>query len=397
MNKKLLVALFFLLGAVACIKSYAQTNTEAKIPTYKVAFFAPLYLDSIFNEVGMLKYKQSIPKFVAPGLEFIQGVQIALDTMRLLDANIEAYIYDSKSVSKPLPSLIQTKALDSINLIIGSVKDVDLKQLADFALHKKIPFISATYPNDGGITDNPFYAIANSTLRSHCEAIYSFVFQNHGGDKVYLCRKKGPQEDKVAAYFKNMNEQEGKPLMNIETINLDSTITTELLMRKMDSSRQIIIIGGSLNENFANDLVKACYHLPKGYSVMLIGMPNWDSFNALYKKGAFTDFPIYFTSPYFNNGWDNYSKMIKTVFAKKYKGKPTDMVYKGFESVFTFAKLLTKFPTDFMDHINDGSFKIFTDFNFKPIYLNKGKKPDYFENKHLYFIQLLNGNLSISW
>ena len=89
--------------------------------------------------------------------------------------------------------------------------------LADFALQKNIPFISATYPNDAGITGNPFLVIMNSTLKAHCDAIYSYILQNHGTDKIYLCRKKGAQEDMVASYFKQMNEQDGKPLLPIET------------------------------------------------------------------------------------------------------------------------------------------------------------------------------------
>jgi hypothetical protein len=68
---------------------------------------------------------------------------------------------------------------------------------------KNIPFISATYPNDGGITANPNVVLLNSTLKAHCEAIYSDILQNHGTDKIYLCRKKGTQEDKICGLFEN--------------------------------------------------------------------------------------------------------------------------------------------------------------------------------------------------
>jgi len=395
MNKSLLFAVFFLGGILFFYKSNAQANT--KLPTYKIAIFAPLYLDSVFDETNALKYKQGIPKFITPGLEFVQGAQVALDSMHLTDVNVEAYIYDSKSYNKSIPTLINNKELDNIQLIIGSVKDPELKQLADFALRKEIPFISATHPNDGGITANPFFIISNSTLKSHCEAIYSYVFQNHGGDKIFLCRKKGAQEDKVAAYFKNINEPDGIPLLNIQTLNFDSSFNKQLLQSKLDSNRQTIIIGGSLDENFASALTTLSKNLSKTYSINLIGMPNWDGFSSLYKKDAFTDFPIYFTSPYFNNKANDYSKMLKDAFTLKYKGKPTDMAYKGFETVYTFTNLLAQFRDGFINHLNDTAYKVFNDFNFKPIYIRKNKTPDYFENKHVYFIKLLNGGLSKAW
>ena len=68
---------------------------------------------------------KSIPKFIMPAVEFIQGAHIALDTLSLNGKHAEAYIYDSKSFTQPISWLIKYKKLDSIDLIIGSVKDPD--------------------------------------------------------------------------------------------------------------------------------------------------------------------------------------------------------------------------------------------------------------------------------
>jgi hypothetical protein len=397
MAKKFFVGLFILVFSTLAFNSNAQIDTIKKIPTYRVAIFAPLYLDSVFSN-NTFRYTQGVPKFIAPSVEFIQGAQIALDSMKMGKENIEAFIYDSKSYTKNISYLINNKKLDSLDLIIGSVRDMDYKQLADFALLKNIPFISATYPNDGGITANPFTIIINSTLKAHCEAIYSYLLQSHGTDIIYLCRKKGAQEDKVAAYFKTLNEQDGKPLLNIQLLHTDSSFSSDILKNKLDSNRQSVIIGGSLDESFATGLAAACYNLFETYPITLIGMPNWDGFASLQKKNDFDGFPIYFTSPYFNNKWDSYSKMLTSVYLKKYKIKPGDMVFKGFETTYMFTKLLTKYPDDFINRINDKSFKVFCDYNFKPVLLKKeNTKPDYFENKHLYFIKLLNGAKSKAW
>ena len=151
--------------------SFAQNKTDTpKNKVYKVAVFAPLYLDSIFTS-AKLQNDKVIPKFIMPAVEFVQGAQIALDTFTLNNERVKAFIYDTKSYNQPLPWLIKNKLLDSLDLMLGSVKDTDFKQLADFALQKRIPFLSATYPNDGGVTANPFLGIINSTLKAHCEAL----------------------------------------------------------------------------------------------------------------------------------------------------------------------------------------------------------------------------------
>lgn len=397
MNKIFFVVALIVAALTSQQTAQAQGGAAATVKTYKVGIFAPLYLDSVFNK-GSFRYSQGIPRFIVPALEFVQGAQIALDSLQTDGQQVEAYIYDSKAYTKNVPYLVQNKKLDSLDLIIGSVKDNEFKQLADFSLLKNIPFISATYPNVAGISNNPFLVIMNSTLKAHCEAIYSIILQNYGTDRIYLCRQKGEQEDKVAGYFKLLNEPDGKPLLNIQTISFDGDISAETLKKKLDSNRNSIIIGASLDESFALNMANACHTLQSSYPLTLIGMPNWDGFASLRKKGALEDMPIYFTAPYFNTKWDVYSRMVINGYAKKYKTKPSDMAFKGFETTYLFTKLLLKYPDDIISQLNDKSMKVFTDYNFRPVMLEKGSVvPDYFENKHLYFVKILNGLISKAW
>jgi ABC-type branched-subunit amino acid transport system substrate-binding protein len=376
----------------------ATLPVSVPIKTYHVGIFAPLFLDSVFNENGNFRFKQGIPKLIVPGLEFVQGAELALDSLSLPNTNIVLTIYDSKSYDEPVPTLIQEKKLDSLDIIIGAVKDAEYKQLADFAAQKKIPFISATYPNDGGIAGNPYLVIMNPTLKSHCEAIYSYLVENHSTDKIFLVRKKGTQEDKIADYFKAINLQDGKPLLNIQTLNFDDAQqNSDNLKKKLDSTKQTIIIGGSLDEHFATDLTLACHDLFQSYPITLIGMPNWDGFKQLVKSDVFNDFPVYYTAPYFNDKLDDNSKVILNGYQLKYKGKPTDMAFKGYECTSYFTNLLIKYSTNVMNNLNDKNFKVFSDYNFRPVMLGKYDFPDYFENKHLYFIKIQGGNFTKAW
>ena len=397
MKKKILTGLFLCLVVLGHAGISGTGDTTRRLPTYRVGIFAPIYLDSVFSG-NTARFKQGLPKFLLPGLEFIQGAQVALDSMTAYDENIQAIIFDSKANFRSISSLIASKSLDSLDLIIGSVKDIDYKQLADFAQHKNIPFISATYPNDGGISSNPYTVIVNPTLRSHCEAIYGYLLENHGTDKIFLCRQRGSQEDKIAMYFKQINEQDGKPLLNIQTISFDSSMNSDFLQKRLDSNRQSVIIGASLDERFAVNLATACYDIQNHYPMTLIGMPNWDGFKEFLNKDNLPGLPLYYTSPYFNSKWDAYSKILMNAYSKKYKSKPSDMAFKGFETVYLFIKLLSKHPKDLMNNLNDNTFRVFSDYNFRPVKLRKENTfPDYYENKHLYFIRIQNGVASKAW
>lgn len=394
MQKRFIVTI---IGLVSFFSNHAlaQDIKPAAIKTYKVGIFAAIYLDSVFTG-NSYRYSRNFPRFILQGLDFVQGAQIALDSLQLPNTNVDAVIFDTKSVDGNIDSLIATKKLDKLDLIIGSVKDDDYMQLANFALQKNIPFISATLPNDAGINDNPFLVIVNSTLKAHCEAIYAYLLQNHGTDKIVFCRKPGTQEDRVAGYFQKLNEPDGKPLLDIQTVNIvDSNFNA--VKYKLDSTKKNIIIGASLDEFFACSLANEIATLNVTYPTTLIGMPNWDGFKLYSKKKPFTDFPVYFTTPYYNGKWDAYSKLIQGIYLKKYKGVPSDYTYKGFEAVYLFTKLLTVYPDDFMSHLNDSTTKVFNEYNFKPVFNSGNDKPDYFENKHLYFLKLVNGKVSKAW
>lgn len=391
--KKILLTLLILPCVVLEIS--AQHNYRQKI--YKVGIFAPLYLDSVFTG-GQLRNEKTIPKFIMPAVDFVQGAEIALDSMTLGNERVEAFFYDTKSFYQPIPWLIQNKIIDSLDFIIGSVKDIDFKQLSDFSEKRNIPFISATYPNDGGITENPNLVIMNSTLKAHCEGIYSYILQNHGTDRIILLKKGGAQEDKIVSYFKGLNEQEGKPLLNIQTIHIDSTITPYFLKVRLDSNRRTVIIAGSLDESFAKTVTDASFAIHKTYPLILIGMPNWDGFKIFTAKNAYKDFPVRFTTPYFNSKSSSFSNLLTGEYMKRYKAKPSDMAFKGFETAYMFTKLFLKYPNDFLSHINDRSFIIFNEYNFRPVYLKKNaRNPDYLENKHLYVMRIMNGMVTREW
>ena len=135
------------------------------------------------------RYGKNFPKFMTPGLEFYEGASIALDSLGEEGVKLQVSIYDTRSANGSVSTLISQSKLDSTDLIIGSVTGNEYKQLADFALKKNIPFVSATYPNDAGVTANPFLVIVNSKLNTHLTSVYNYLLKNYGNARVVLFKK----------------------------------------------------------------------------------------------------------------------------------------------------------------------------------------------------------------
>jgi hypothetical protein len=71
------------------------------------------------------------------------------------------------------------------------------------------------------------------------------------------------------------------------------------------------------------------------------------------------------------------------------------MVFKGFEAMYRFTKLLIKHEGKLLANINDKSFKLFNDFDIQPVkpYSSNTNAVDYLENKKLYYIRKMDGQI----
>jgi ABC-type branched-subunit amino acid transport system substrate-binding protein len=378
-----------------CLKGIGQISSE--IPTYKVGLFAPLYLDSAFQN-NQYQFGKKFPRFTLQGFDFIQGALIASDSFPIQDCKIETFIYDSRSDSLDISTLIESHKLDDLKLIIGAVRDDVFLQMASFAKSRKIPFVSATYPNDGNQTDNPYLIILNPTLKTHCEAIFENLLDKHANDHIIFIRKSGEQEDRVHSYFIKSNQKDGKSLLKIKDVVLDSNFNK--IRYQLDSTRKNIIIGGSLDEDFADSLALTLNNFRKKYDIMLLGMPNWENFSLFGKNGksSLKELPIYYTSAYFNNRTDSLSNTISNAYMNQFKGKPSDFAFKGFESFYIFTRLLCLYPDSFENHSTQIPFNIFSSFKITPVKITKqSEEIDYYENKHLFFLKKKNGVIDNSW
>ena len=139
------------------------SESSAQTGKHKIAIFSPLYLDSAFDDLNNYRYEKQFPKFINPGLEFYEGVQLALDSLEREGTPLEVFIYDTRSEREPLEQ--QLSKLDtSIELILAYANPQESWNIANTAKTKKIPYINVNLPNDAGITDNPYFVMLKSTL-----------------------------------------------------------------------------------------------------------------------------------------------------------------------------------------------------------------------------------------
>lgn len=371
--------------------SYYSASAQEQPKVWKVAVFAPVYLDSAYTQDGNYRLgNQILPRYMMPGLDFYNGVMLAIDSLNAEKQPIEVIFYDSKSVKGNPINAIQDSALADVSLIIASFNNRnEIKPLSDFALEHEIPLISATYPNDAGLTENPYFILINPTLRTHLEGIYNYLQRVYPTSTMTMFRRKGAVEDMIQNGFADIAKSSKSVPLKIKTIELTDSFTTSQVIAYLDSSRQNIVICGSLNESFGTNLVKSLSESKK-YRSIAIGMPTWDAL-----RGVDRNVEILYTTPYHFIRTDKLGLDITNTYRNKFSGRPSDMVFKGFEAMYRFTKLLIKHEGALMKNLSDKSLKLFNDFDIQPVkpYSNNSNAVDYLENKKLYYIRKMDGQI----
>jgi hypothetical protein len=370
---------------------FGATPSGPDTPRLRLAIFAPLYLDSAFDAGGNYRYDKSFPKYISAGLEFYEGAQLALDTLAKEHVQLDVDIYDTRNAKESLQQMLDDSSMEHVGLIIGQVSNTgELQQLAAAAQKKGIPFIDANYPNDGGITNNPSLVILNSTLRTHCEGIYRHLQRNYPLKPLVFFRKNGTQEDRLKGYFTDLDKKTAGVPLKIKYVTLDDNFSASDVAAALDSMTLTVCIAGSLDDAFGTRLCQVLAGL-KNYQTKVIGMPTWDNLD--WTKPEFGGEEIVYSTPFYINSQDTLVKTIQQIFKTRFYSRPSDMVFRGYETVYRFAHLLVLHGKNLSGSIGENKFKVFTDFDILPVFLNRQTMTlDYFENRKLYFIKNLDGS-----
>ncbi len=377
-----LTACIVILLAFVCTHTSAQTMKPVKT----IAVFAPVYIDSAF-EGDNFKAGNSIPKNILPGLEFYNGMMLAVDSLQAEGVNIKVLFYDSKSSMESLESITKLPEFDSVSLIIASFNSrTELKPLADYSAEKKIPLISSTFPNDGGITNNPYFILLNSTLKTHCEELYKYVQRNYATGNLVMFRRKGATEDMIQSVFAEMGKSTPYLPLKIKTVELTDSFTEREFLNGLDSTKKNIVICGTPNEAFGLRMIKTI-STATNFLTVTIGMPTWDGLKEL-SNPEYKGLEIIYSTPYNFQRTDKAGAVLMQKYKNKFDGRPSDMVFKGYESMYHFTKLLLAYDTALINHLSDKPYKVFNDFDIRPVKSRTDNRTiDYMENRKLYFIK----------
>lgn len=197
-------------------------------------------------------------------------------------------------------------------------------------------------------------------------------------------------EDQIKQLMDDYSKTTSAVALKIKYVDLVDSFTVNQLKAQLDSNRSTVAISGTLDANFGKRLAQQLASISRSYPLTLMGMPTWDGMRD-FSRPEFNGLEIIYANPFYNPKSDKISQDITAYFNNTMYARPSDMVFRGYEVTWKFAKLLIRYKNDLASNLGDKDNKVFTDFDIQPVLDRTNMTLQYFENKKLYFLRWQDG------
>jgi hypothetical protein len=367
--------------------TYAATQMKSR---YRVDLLASMYLDELVKD-GAPVHKDKLPEKASAGVAFYQGVKLAADSLRKAGMNLDIYVHDVTAGGQTSDELVNTHKLDSTDLIFAAVQQKDITTLSAFAKRKKVNLVSVLSPATAGVKDNPYFTLIQPSLKTNCEWIAGDVAKKFLNNNVVVFHRSSVQADENAyRYF--TDEAEGE--IELTELRCNVLPTKAQLLAVFDTSKPSIVVMPILDAEYGERLLKLLSASFPGTHFEIYGMPTWSAIDDLRKPMALRNLTVNITQP-FNFESAELTKRIDAEFKRQYVGAPSELVYRGYETMLWYAALLKENGTIFNNAYNSNTGVGMTQYKIMPVWDNHGNMLHH-ENAHVYFTTYEAGRMSTS-
>lgn len=366
---------------------FPQTQRKNR---YRIDVLLPLEINNYVspNEAALPK----TPAEIVPVINFYEGMRLAAEQLNKENIKIDLFVQDAGKNGNHTKALLQDTTLQQADLIIGFLQSEQLDGVAKLAEKKHINFFSAFSPSDADVTNNPYFVIMQPTLKSHIQKLTAYSEKHYSGSSpIFIYAENTPVQKEAKKFFENaLNGRHWDSLSYEQFLR-----NPDLLAKFVDSSQTNVILVNLLSYKEAENILKKLNDLSSSIKFAVFGMPTWkylpglSGTNALYKN-----MDIYFSTPFYYDLQSTKGNALALNYKKEFGGVPSEMVFRGYESLYWTAHLLQAYGTIFNSKISNSRMAPFTRFDVTPSWSSKNKFL-YFENKNLYIFHYVNGYFNV--
>jgi len=296
-----------------------------------IALLLPFYVT--LNDILIASFedpedaKNIIYKKSALALSFLQGVEIAVDSLRSLGKNIHLHIFDTANDTLKVQQIIVSRALDSADIIIGPLYSRNMILVSnEYGQDTAKIIISPLSKNTKFLKGNRSTFQINSPFLVQSTRIRDFIMEKYRDKTIHVLVQQ--EERNYALYIRELFKRNSKPVA-IHTITSTHVDTLRMLMEE----EQCVIIP-SYNQVFVSKILSSLGGIDSSFVVF--GLNNWKKFDNLDTENLM-QLRVHIPDPYYFDIEGEKELSFIKLYEQKYKASANQYSFIGYNLILHFC------------------------------------------------------------
>ena len=303
--------------------------------TINIALLLPFYTtknDSLLSYLAKSdQSEEDIYKESYMALSFLNGVIIAIDSLKRSGANINLFVYDTENDTSKVKQLINAGKLKKVDLIIGPAYQKNLSIVTKlYGKNNNKTIISPLSKNSNVLKHgtNIFQIIPPKKLQ--IKKISDFVLKKYKKERVLILAQK--KDEKYVKEYKSIFKKDQRRVKACLFSDLN-TITRDTICKFL-SKHNYLILTPSSDRSFVSKLISVLGTIDT--SMIVFGLHNWKSFENLDVE-TLMKLNVHFPDPFYFDYNDVVNKRFLLLYKQKFNAIPDKYAQVAFNQIMYFC------------------------------------------------------------
>ena len=298
---------------------------------FKIALLLPFYINLNDTLVASFEDREEASEVVLGkskmALEFMQGINLSLDTIKKLGIGIDMIVLDTRNDSSKIVEIIKSKVLDTVDIVIGPIysRNMDLVS-KKYGNDKNKIIISPLSKSTEFLKNHSNSFMINTPFKNQTKIISDFIDKKYISKNIIICYD---EKEKGLAMF--MERKLDKSKNNISKMNMIYTHIDSIRHQFLDT--QIVILPSN-NKSFVSRMLGTLGGIDSSFTVF--GLSNIKNYDHLDIENLM-HLDVHFPDPYYFNQLTKRDSLFLNKFEDKYLASPTRFSYVAYSIMMHYC------------------------------------------------------------
>tara|TARA_B100001057_G_scaffold388889_1_gene396487 strand:- start:1855 stop:3147 length:1293 start_codon:yes stop_codon:yes gene_type:complete len=298
---------------------------------FKIALLLPFYINLNDTLVASFEDREEASEVILGkskmALEFMQGINLSLDTIKKLGIGIDMIILDTRNDSSKTVEIIKSKVLDTVDIVIGPIysRNMDLVS-KKYRNDKNKIIISPLSKSTEFLKNHSNSFMINTPFKNQTKIISNFIDKKYISKNIIICYD---EKEKGLAMF--MERKLDKSKNNISKMNMIYTHIDSIRHQFLDT--QIVILPSN-NKSFVSRMLGTLGGIDSSFTVF--GLSNIKNYDHLDIENLM-HLDVHFPDPYYFNQLTKRDSLFLNKFEDKYLASPTRFSYVAYSIMMHYC------------------------------------------------------------